>query len=132
MRYDDILNLPHPVSKKHPRMSTEERAAQFSPFSALTGYDESIDESDRQVERFSEFDENYLEELDKKLQFIREHIGEHPPVEVTLFIPDGKKEGGSYETVCGRVEKIDEVAREIRLDGRRIRLNTVSDISIKR
>ena len=74
MTYDDIINLPHYVSPKRPQMSMEDRAAQFSPFAALVGYEDTIDETNRQVEQFAELDENYLCELDEKLQQIHQRI----------------------------------------------------------
>lgn len=107
MTYDDIINLPHYVSKKRPRMSVYDRAAQFSPFAALVGFENSIDEANRQVEQLTELDEDYLQELDEKLQFIREHIAGQPFVEITFFVADEVKLGGVYKTVCGNVKKID-------------------------
>ena len=108
MTYDDIINLPHHVSQKHPQMSMEDRAAQFSPFAALVGYDDSIAETNRQVEQFADFDENYLSELDEKLQYIQERITEQPFVVITFFVLDALKSGGEYKTIQGNVKKIDK------------------------
>lgn len=108
MTYDDIINLPHYVSKKRPQMSMQDRAAQFSPFAALVGYEATLEETNRQVEQFVEFDENYLQELDEKLQYIQEHIAEQPFVEITYFVPDEVKSGGAYVSTQGNVKKIDK------------------------
>lgn len=107
MSYDDIISLPHPVSKKHPQMSMIDRAAQFSPFAALVGFDDNIAETNRQTEVFAALDENYLQELDEKLQYVREHISEQPQTEITYFVPDAQKDGGAYKTVQGKVKKLD-------------------------
>lgn len=106
--YKDIINLPHYVSKKRPQMSMEDRAAQFAPFSALVGFDDGIEETNRQVEQFTDLDEDVMQELDEKLRYIQTHIAENPLVEITYFVPDGLKEGGEYKTVRGSVKKIDK------------------------
>ena len=108
-RYDDVINRQHPTSKKHPRMSNMNRAAQFAPFAALTGYEESIEETTRLTDRRIELSECEIEELNVKLNFIQEHIKERPEVTVTYFQPDERKEGGEYITVTGRARWIDEV-----------------------
>ena len=110
-RYDDIINLPRPVSKKRSPMSNFDRAAQFSPFAALTGYDAVIAESGRLTDTRIELDEGGKALLDEKLQTIREHLEEHPAVKLTVFCPDSRKSGGAYEKVTGQVKKIDPVAR---------------------
>ncbi len=112
-RYDDVINRQHPTSKRHPRMSNMNRAAQFAPFAALTGYEESIEESTRLTDRKIELSEYEIEELNAKLNFIQDHIKEHPKVTVTYFQLDEKKEGGVYITVTGKVRRIDEVNRVI-------------------
>ena len=108
-RYDDVIWRQHPTSKKHPRMSRMNRAAQFAPFAALTGYEESIEETARLTDRRIELSEYEIEELNAKLNFIQEHIKERPEVIITYFQPDGRKEGGKYLTVTGRIRWIDEV-----------------------
>lgn len=108
-RYDDVIWRRHPTSKKHPRMSRMNRAAQFAPFAALTGYEESIEETARLTDRRIELSEYEIEELNAKLNFIQEHIKERPEVTITYFQPDERKEGGSYITVAGKVRRIDEV-----------------------
>ena len=110
-KYDDIINLPRPVSKKRSPMSNFDRAAQFSPFAALTGYDAVIAESGRLTDTQIELDEGGKALLDEKLQTIREHLEEHPAVKLTVFCPDSRKSGGAYEEITGQVKKIDPVAR---------------------
>lgn len=107
--YFEILSREHPTSKKHPRMSRMNRAAQFAPFAALTGYEESIEETARLTDRKIELSEYEIEELNAKLNFIQEHIKERPEVTITYFQPDERKEGGAYITVTGKVRRIDEV-----------------------
>ena len=118
MSYDDIIALPHYVSKKRPQMSMHDRAAQFSPFAALVGFDDGIAEANRQTEDFVALDENYLQELDEKLQYVREHIFEQPLIEVTFFVPDVKKEGGSYQTLQGKLKKFDNDNKLLIFDDR--------------
>lgn len=116
-RYDDIINLPHHVSTKHPRMVPLDRAAQFSPFAALTGHDAAIKETARLTDERVELDESSKELLDMRLQIIREHLAEKPEVTVTFFEPDQKKSGGAYVTVTGRIKKIDEYEGKLVLEG---------------
>ena len=108
-RYSDIINYPHHQSERRPHMSVYNRAAQFAPFAALTGYEESIEETARLTDRRIELSEYEIEELNAKLNFIQEHIKERPEVTITYFQPDERKEGGSYITVAGKVRRIDEV-----------------------
>ena len=112
-RYDDIINLPHHVSAKHPHMPALDRAAQFSPFAALTGHDAAIKETARLTDEYMELDEDRKEEIDRQLQKIREHLSEKPEVMITYFVPDERKAGGSYVTVSGRVKKLDEYAGRV-------------------
>ena len=116
-RYDDIIHLPRPVSKKRSPMSNFDRAAQFSPFAALTGYDAVIAETGRLTDMQIELDEGGKALLDEKLQIIREHLEEQPEVRLTVFCPDSRKSGGAYETITGNVKKIDPVARILVLTG---------------
>ena len=116
-RYDDIIHLSRPVSKKRSPMSNFDRAAQFSPFAALTGYDAMIAETGRLTDTQIELDEGGKALLDEKLQTIREHLEEHPAVKLTVFCPDSRKSGGAYETVTGNVKKIDPVTRILVLTG---------------
>lgn len=106
--YDDIINLPHHVSKTHPQMSIIDRAAQFSPFMALTGYGDAVEETARLTDEWIELDEERKVLLNKKLQIVCEHIREKPVAAITFFQPDEKKDGGAYVTITGEVRKIDE------------------------
>lgn len=112
-KYDDIIHLPHHTSKRHPRMPLLNRAAQFSPFAALTGYDDAIRETARLTDSFVEPDEDTKALLDRQLQIIQKNLKQKPEIEVTCFYPDDKKDGGSYVNVCGRVKSIDAYAYRI-------------------
>ena len=127
--YNDIINLPHPVSQKHPQMSLYDRAAQFSPFAALTGHEEAIRETARQTEAWVDLDEDRKEELNEKMQEIVEHLNEAPEVTLTYFKEDEKKEGGSYVTVTGRIKKWREYEQQLVLeDGTVVALEKVFGI----
>lgn len=106
-KYDDIINLPHYTSATRQRMSISDRAAQFSPFAALTGYDGVIKETARQTEGQDEISDESTAILDRKLRFLNDVAGEHPYVEITYFIPDSRKKGGRYETIYGYLKMID-------------------------
>ena len=105
-RYADLLNLPHPTSATHPRMPAGARAAQFSPFAALTGYDAQIREATRTTDRRIELDEQALAVLNRRLQLLQANLAEQPEVTVTWFVPDSRKEGGRYRTVSGRLHRL--------------------------
>lgn len=107
-KYDDIINMPRHVSKKHPQMSLEARSAQFAPFAALTGYDEQIEETARITCQKKELNDEQKEILNNKLQKIQEKIEIKPEITVTYFVEDLKKNGGKYVTVAGKVRKIDK------------------------
>ena len=109
--YEDMLYLSPPVSEKHPKMSMQQRAAQFSPFAALTGYDAVISETGRLTEPFRELDDSRKEVLDGCLQRLQHNIEQHPWVSVIYFLPDDKKAGGRYVTAEGRVQKVDSHRR---------------------
>lgn len=111
--YDDIINLPHHVSTTRPHMSDINRAAQFSPFAALTGYDAAIKETGRLTEERVELDEYTKEHLNDRLQIIADQLKEHPEIAVTYFQPDAKKDGGAYITASGTAKKIDIYERVI-------------------
>lgn len=112
-RYDDIIDLPHATSKTHSRMSLANRAAQFAPFAALSGYDAAIQETARLTDRRIELDEGEKLAIGGRLQRIREHIRECPEATFTYFQPDAKKRGGSYAVATGNVKKVDEHERVI-------------------
>lgn len=127
--YDDIIHLPHHVSKTRPQMSMEDRAAQFSPFAALTGYDAAILETGRLTEDKLELGEETQAILDRKQRYLAEIIDTKPEITVTYFVPDEKKSGGAYSTVTGFLKRIDEYERVLMLtDGRKIQLDAILDI----
>ena len=107
-KYDDIINLPHQVSKKHPRMSLHDRAAQFSPFAALTGHKAAINETARLTDEKQILSEDVIAKLNEQLNLIKENIGTNQTVTITYFVPDDKKSGGAYISHTGVVKKIDE------------------------
>lgn len=130
-RYDDIINLPHHVSTKHPQMSLEERAAQFAPFAALTGYDDAIEETGRLTEERIELDDENKAILDVKMQMLQEQLPMKQVASFTYFVPDNKKNGGKYATSKGIVKKIDEYKQIIIFeDGTEIPIKEVIDISL--
>ncbi len=112
-KYDDIIDLPHHVSKSRPRMSIHDRAAQFSPFAALTGHGAAIKETERLTEHRIELDENQKSMINEKLQMIFEQVEKHPEVSITYFVPDQHKTGGKYITIEGRVMKVDGYHRNL-------------------
>lgn len=107
-KYDDIINLPHHVSKKHPQMSLHDRAAQFSPFAALTGHKAAINEAARLTDKKQILSEDVIAKLNEQLNLIKENIGTNQTVTITYFVPDDKKSGGAYISHIGVVKKIDE------------------------
>lgn len=117
-KYDDIINLPHPTSKKHPRMSRQNRAAQFSPFAALTGYDAEIREMARQTEKKKQLSEDQWDMLNEKIMELLKLP--HKPVRavVTYFVPDPKKEGGTYRKKDCYIEKISMEKRVLLLENK--------------
>ena len=130
--YDDILHLPHPTSKRHPRMPIVDRAAQFSPFAALTGHRAAIEETARVTDRRIELDEDAKEQLDQMLQLLLERIDEQPEITVTWFSPDKKKAGGQYHTATGKLKRIDtQESRLILTDGAQIPLEDLLRIRIE-
>ena len=115
--YDDIIDLPHPTSRKHPRMSLHDRAAQFAPFAALTGHEAAIKETARLTDRKAELSDEMSAELNDQI------------IAVTSFVPDEKKSGGEYVTCSGIVKKIDGFQREIIMqDGMAIPMDQISRI----
>lgn len=117
-KYEDIINLSHHTSKKHPRMSLEARSAQFAPFSALNGYDELIKETAREINQRIEITEEQKVILNEKILLIKEKINSNPKITVTYFVPDLKKEGGRYVKTTGIVIKIDEYNKKIILENK--------------
>ena len=111
--YEDIINLPHHVSPTRPRMSRADRAAQFSPFAALSGYGDAVKETARLTGRRIELDESTKAALDEKLRLLAEVTEDRPEAAVTYFLPDRKKAGGEYVTATGQVKKLDAVTQEL-------------------
>ena len=127
--YDDIIDLPHHVSATRPRMSMIDRAAQFSPFAALTGYDAAIKETGRLTDERIDLSEESRAALDRKQQILLDNLADHPEISVTYFVPDERKSGGAYVTVTGRVKKVDDYQRLLILtDGTKIPLDDILDI----
>ena len=124
--YDDIINLPHPTSKRHPRMPIRDQAAIFSPFAALSGHGAAIAETARLTEQKIELDEDTKAELDRRQAVLLEHMDERPELTVTWFQRDEKKDGGAYLTTTGRLKKLRELERSLVLtDGTEIPLEDV-------
>ena len=127
--YDDILHMPHYVSEKHPPMSRLDRAAQFSPFAALTGYEAAVEETARLTDRRIELEEGEKEAIDQRLTLVQERLPEPTEVTVTYFVPDKKKAGGAYVSVSGTVKKIDGYERMVILrDGTSIPIDDILHI----
>ena len=127
--YDDIINLPHHVSTTRPHMTAIDRAAQFSPFAALTGYDTAIKETARLTDERIELDESTKDALSDKLQIIADRLKEHPKIAITYFQPDAKKTGGAYVTATSTAKKIDEYERVVVMtDGTAIPIDEIISI----
>jgi hypothetical protein len=128
-KYDEIMGLPHHVSKTRPQMPMSDRAAQFAPFAALTGYDAAIKETGRLTDERIELDVEALSALDMKYQLLMEALDEAPEVTITYFQPDERKAGGKYVSAVGAVKKIDDFERRITMrDGTRIPTDDVLSI----
>lgn len=119
-QYDDIIRLPHPDPPKHPRMSLYDRAAQFSPFAALTGHSAAIAETGRLTDHRVELDEYEMTRVDAELQHLQELLPGRPTASITHFVPDERKNGGSYQTVTGEVKRIDAVNGVIQMADRQL------------
>ena len=127
-KYDDIIDLPRPKSAHEP-MPMSDRAAQFSPFAALTGYEDAIDETARLTDARVELGESAVEELERKLIDLAARISERPEISVTYFVPDARKEGGAYVTRTGTLKRIDELGRELVFaDGARIAVGDIISV----
>lgn len=129
--YQDIIDLPHHVSENHPQMSLYNRAAQFAPFAALTGYGDAIDEEARYTESRIDLDENRIGELNEQLQYINDHVDSGITISVTYFKPDEKKSGGAYVETGGVVKRIDGQNGLIMFaDDRKIRIEDIIGLSV--
>ena len=130
--YDDIIALPHPEPRTHPRMSLHDRAAQFSPFAALTGHSAAIAETGRLTDSRITLDESEMARVDAALQRLRELLPQAPAVSITYFVPDERKTGGSYQTITGVVRRIDTVNSALLLtDQRAIPIPDILDVAIQ-
>ena len=128
-KYDDIINLGHPTSKKHPRMPIRDRAAQFAPFAALVGYDDAVEETARVTDEMTEQSDEMKAILNEKLSSLKERIDTCPSVVVTYFIPDEKKSGGRYVVARGDIVKIKDFERLIVMsDGKVISFDKIYSI----
>ena len=110
-KYDDMIYLPNPTPTCKPRMSLHDRAAQFSPFAALTGYEDAVEETARLTDTRLELSEDMKTILNEKMQMIVDNLDSEPVVIITYFAPDKKKSGGAYVDVTGVVKEIDEYER---------------------
>ncbi len=127
--YDDIINLPHHVSKTRKQMPMSERAGQFAPFAALTGYDDEVKETARLVDKEIVLDDEVKEVISNKLNIIESFIKDKPLVTITYFIDDIKKDGGKYEEITSNIRRIDEVKRVVILtDKSEINIDKIIDI----
>ena len=131
--YDDIIALPHPEPRTHPRMSLHDRAAQFSPFAALTGHSAAIAETGRLTASRITLDESEIARVDAALQRLRELLPQAPAVSITYFVPDERKAGGSYQTVTGTARRIDTANGVLLLtDQRAIPIPDILDVAIQK
>lgn len=129
--YDDIIHLPHHVSSTRPHMPTIDRAAQFQPFRALTGYEDSVRETARQTQARVELTDEEKSRLDGILQMLADSLDGRPQVVLTYFQPDKKKTGGAYVTTTGQLKQIDDVDGVlILLGGERIVIEDLLDIQV--
>lgn len=129
--YADIIHLPHHVSKVHSQMSMAQRAAQFSPFAALVGYEDVVEETARQTAPERELNEDEKVELDRRIAIVAAHLAEHPVVTIEYFVPDERKDGGEYVFKSGKVEKIVPTERIVVVGGEVIRMDRIVGIEGK-
>ena len=117
-KYSDIIDMPRPVSPYRKKMTARERAAQFSPFAALVGYDDEIVEAGRCTEKETELSEDQKREIDERLHFLMALAEHRPPVKITYYVPDEKKSGGSYVTVAGKFKSVRAYERDVLIGDR--------------
>ncbi len=128
-KYDDIINLPHHESTKHPKMPALDRAAQFLPFAALSGYDAAVCETARLTDSKVELDEDRKEELDLHLHLLRAQSAQKPQIRITYFVPDAGKNGGAYLTITGALQKIEDTKHQVIMEnGTVIPVNDIYEI----
>ena len=127
--YDDIKHLTRPQYDDFPPMPMSDRAAQFSPFAALVGYDAAVDETARLTDSETELNETQIDELNAKISYLKDHLDERSLIKLTYFVPDSKKSGGAYRIFSGNIRRIDEVYRQfIFTDKTVIDMDRVSNI----
>ena len=127
--YEDIINLPHHISNKHIAMSMMDRAAQFAPYAALTGFGDDVKETARLTDDWIDADGDAKYYLDETLQSIAKKISSRPEITVTYFIKDDKKEGGKYTSITGKIRRIDEVNQILVMeDGKEIEVSSILDL----
>lgn len=127
--YRELLHLPHHRSQTHAPMPRRDRAAQFAPFAALTGFDAQLRETERQTQAQAEPNEDALQELDQSLHTLFACVHTQPAVQVRWFVPDAKKSGGAYKTAAGRVLQLDRNRSLLVLDsGPVIALGAIAEL----
>ena len=130
-KYRDMIDLPYPGESKHTRMLVRDRAAQFAPFAALTGFGAVLKETERITEKRIELDEYEKEKLNENLRLLLEKQESRPEITVTFFVPDEKKDGGAYRTISGHIKRVDEESHCLILEeGERILLEDIFDLKI--
>lgn len=131
-KYDDIIDLPHHQSPRRAGMPMTDRAAQFAPFAALTGYEDVIEETGRLTQPAVELTESSIQNIDEKLQILGKNCRHFPAVTVVYFQPDLRKTGGSYVTATGCVKRVDPCSQLLQFtDGRQIPLAAISELNIE-
>ena len=127
--YNDIINIPYKKTTRRNRMTNIERAAQFSSFAALVGYEEAVEETARQTENQMDLSDNTMEYLNRKLQILSDNLACAPKINVRFFVPDEKKDGGEYKILMGAVKKIDDYNSELVMgDGTHIPIYSITEI----
>ena len=129
--YEDIIELPHHQSMKHPHMSVHDRAAQFMPFAALTGYEDEIAEAGRLTDSKADLDESVQQVISDTLSRILLKIREHPEVRGFCFVPDERKEGGAVSSFSGKAVKVDADRQLLVLqDGQRLPFSELIELEL--
>lgn len=129
--YEDMIDMKYPYESKHPRMSLYNRAAQFSPFAALTGHEEAIDETGRLTDSRIELSEESKQEINQTLIYMQEHLSDDLEVLILYFVPDKKKTGGSYQSHIGKIRRIDEIeSMLIMKDKKKIKIQDIIEMTI--
>ena len=130
-KYDDIINLPYEKSKTHPHMSNSDRAAQFAPFAALTGYEELIRETARVTQKKIAISNDKKIEISNKLEYISEHKDENLNIIIIFFVTDKNKSGGKYLEETTKHIKIDNYHKVIRFNSRIVKIDDIFDICFR-